>query len=145
MMRKFFKPLLVLSLVLSAALAQQPTSPTPSVDRIRQVITYLASDTLEGRRTGSPGANDAAHYIAGEFNRLGLRPALQMARPARTRGENLARYLQPFSYVAVVELGKDNTMRFTGRGGSHGDISADLRIGEDWMPIGFSTNARLEN
>src|SRR6266487_3326929 len=104
MIRKFFKPLVMLLLVVSAALAQQPTSPAPSVERIRQVITYLASDALEGRRTGTPGANDAAHYIAGEFNRLGLRPAMQMARPARTRGENQARYLQPFPFVARVEL-----------------------------------------
>src|SRR6266705_3559302 len=142
MMRKFFKPLLVLSLVLSAALAQQPTSPTPSVDRIRQVITYLASDTLEGRRTGSPGANDAAHYIAGEFNRLGLRPALQMARPARTRGENLARYLQPFPYVAGVELGKNNLLFENPR---RAEDSPEYRVGEDWTPLGFSSNGEVKN
>src|ERR1700674_5043317 len=92
------------------ALAQQPTSSAPSVDRIRQVISYLASDALEGRRTGTPGANDAAHYIAGEFNRYGLRPGMQIARPARTRGENQARYLQPFPYVSEVELGNNNLL-----------------------------------
>src|SRR3989475_8938604 len=95
------------------ALAQQPTSSTPSVDRIRQVIEYLASDALEGRRTGTPGANDAAHYIAGEFNRFGLLPGVQMARPARTRGENQARYLQPFPYVASVALGSKNVLTIT--------------------------------
>src|SRR5436190_6106366 len=92
------------------ALAQQPTSSTPSVDRIRQVIEYLASDALEGRRTGTPGANDASHYIAGEFNRYGLRPGMQIARPARTRGENQARYLQPFPFIARVELGNNNLL-----------------------------------
>src|SRR5256886_6172172 len=90
------------------ALAQQPTSSQPSVDRIRQVIEYLASDALEGRRTGTPGANDAAHYIAGEFNRFGLRPGMQIARPAKTRGETQSRYLQPFPFVASVELGSNN-------------------------------------
>ncbi len=143
--RKTLTSFLLLLSLAASILAQQSASTPPSVDRLRQVITYLASDTLEGRRTGTPGANDAAHYIAGEMNRFGLRPGIQIARPARTRGENLARYLQPFPYVAIVELGKDNTMRFTRHGGSHGDISTDLRIGEDWMPIGFSTNARLEN
>src|SRR5437879_3371642 len=103
-----FLPYPILAATLAvAALAQQPSS-TPSVDRIRQVIEYLASDALEGRRTGTPGANDAAHYIAGEMNRFGLRPGIQMARPARTRGENLSSYLQPFPYVAGVELGKNN-------------------------------------
>src|SRR5712664_3844821 len=108
---KLIRVVLSLLLVTSfafSALAQQPSSTTPSVDRLRQVIAYLASDALEGRRTGTPGANDAAHYIAGEFNRFGLRPGLQIARPARTRGENQARYLQPFPYVASVEFGSNN-------------------------------------
>src|SRR2546430_6462490 len=109
------------------ALAQQPTSSTPSVDRIRQVIEYLASDALEGRRTGTPGANDAAHYIAGEFNRFGLRPGLQMARPARTRGENQARYLQPFPYVNSVELGSNNL--FYVNPGKADDI-AQFKVGD---------------
>src|ERR1041385_888322 len=74
--------------------AQQPGQ--PSVNRLQQIISYLASDALEGRRTGTPGANDAAHYIAGEFSLLGLRPAIQMAGAARTRGEIRARSLQPF-------------------------------------------------
>src|SRR5205807_5881643 len=116
-------------------------SSTPSVDRIRQVVTYLASDALEGRRTGTPGANDAAHYIAGEMNRYGLRPGMQVARPARTRGENQARYLQPFPYVAGVELGKNN-MFFVSE--ARADIT-QLRIGEDWMPLGFSASTRVEN
>src|SRR5436853_3442400 len=138
---------LILTVALAvAALAQQPSS-TVSVDRIRQVIEYLASDALEGRRTGTPGANDAAHYIAGEFNRYGLRPGIQMARPARTRGEDLARYLQPFPYVAAIELGKDNQL------GSSYDPSATksrmfallTRVGADWMPLGFSSNGRIVN
>src|SRR5437868_14486600 len=108
MIRKSFNVALVGALTFTFAFAQQPTSTTTSVDRLRQVIAYRASDALEGRRTGTPGANDAAHYIAGEFNRYGLRPGLQIARPARTRGENQARYLQPFPYVANVELGKNN-------------------------------------
>src|SRR6266540_7231556 len=133
---------LVLTVALAvAALAQQPSS-TVSVDRIRQVIEYLASDALEGRRTGTPGANDAAHYIAGEFNRYGLRPGLQISRPARTRGENQARYLQPFPYVASVELGKDNL--FYVNPGRADDI-AQFRVAEDWMPLGFSSNASVKS
>jgi aminopeptidase YwaD len=125
-----------------AALAQQPSSSTPSVDRIRQVISYLASDALEGRRTGTPGANDAAHYIAGEFNRYGLRPGLQIARPARTRGENQARYLQPFPYVAAVELGNNNLF-FVNPG--RADDTAQFLVGENWMPLGFSSNGEVKS
>src|SRR2546421_12021145 len=127
MRRKFFNVLLITALAFAAAVAQQPNS--VSVDRLQQVIAYLASDALEGRRTGTPGANDAAHYIAGEFNRFGLRPGIQLARPARTLGENQARYLQPFPYVAQVELGKNNLFVVNpGRA----DDTMQFIVGEDW-------------
>src|SRR6266436_1482832 len=103
MRRKLFCVPSMIALAFAVAFAQQPGTSSPSVDRIRQVITYLASDALEGRRTGTPGANDAAHYIAGEFNRYGLQPGMQVAGPARTRGDNQARYLEPFPFVAKVE------------------------------------------
>src|SRR6266481_7394594 len=125
----------VASVILVAALSvavftQQPvTRIEPSVDRLRQHVSYLASDALEGRRTGTPGANDAAHYIAGDFNRYGLRPGLQLARPARTRGETQSRYLQPFPYVGSVELGNNNL--FFVNPGKADDI-AQFKVGEDW-------------
>src|SRR5437763_8782318 len=96
--RRQLQSFLLAIVLVATALAQQPASP-PSVNRLQQIISYLASDALEGRRTGTPGANDAAHYLAGEFSLLGLRPAIQMAGAARTRGEIRARYLQPFPYV----------------------------------------------
>jgi len=141
MIRKLFNLALIIALTLTVVLAQQPSSGTPSIDRLRQVIAYLASDALEGRRTGTPGANDAAHYIAGEFNRFGLRPGLQMARPARTRGENQARYLQPFPYVASVALGDNNL--FYVNPGKADDIAA-YKVGNDWMPLGFSSNGSVK-
>src|SRR6476619_2340212 len=102
---------LILITALSVAIfAQQPSANAPSVDHLRNTIMYLASDALEGRRTGTQGANDAAHYIAAEFNMLGLRPG--MPGGGRTRGENRTRYLQPFPYVSSVELGKNNVLMF---------------------------------
>ncbi len=142
MIRKLCNLALVIALTLTAAFAQQPSSTTPSVDRLRQVIAYLASDALEGRRTGTPGANDAAHYIAGEFNRVGLRPGLQIARGARTRGETQSRYLQPFPYVASVELGNNNLL-FVNPGKA--DDVAQFKAGEDWMPLGFSSNGSIKS
>src|SRR6266480_1821524 len=123
MFRKLFKLASIALLLVSAALAQQPSTNTPSINRLQQIIAYLASDALEGRRTGTPGANDAAHYIAGEFSLLGLRPGMQMAGPARTRGEVRARYLQPFPYVASVELGKNNL------------LIKDPHRRDDWAPF----------
>lgn len=43
-------------------------------DRIRADIKYLSSDELEGRGTGARGGDMAAHYIASEFQKAGLKP-----------------------------------------------------------------------
>lgn len=137
LLRRFSRFLLLLTVLSAVALAQQPGQQlTPSAGRLRETVTYLASDALEGRRTGSPGANDAAHYIAGEFQRLGLRPGSPVARGTRLKGEMLARYQQRFPYVAGVELGKNNLFVVDPRRAN--DIG-QFRVGEDWMPLGFSS------
>ncbi|HMH45113.1 MAG TPA: M20/M25/M40 family metallo-hydrolase, partial [Pyrinomonadaceae bacterium] len=155
MRHKFFGLLSIITLAFALAFAQQPGTSAPSVDRLRQVITYLASDALEGRRTGTPGATEAANYIAGEFNRLGLLRAVfpparptRPTRPTRSSIESLTPYFQPFPYVAQVELGKNNALTIT----SHGVLDAPqmtsrqtLRVGTDWMPLGFSSNAKIES
>ena len=136
MNRKLINSGLVLLLALTLTVfAQQPAQ--PSVDRLRNTIMYLASDALEGRRTGTQGANDAAHYIAAEFNMLGLRPG--MGGGGRTRGENRARYLQPFPYVSRVELGKGNMMALNG----HPIDGIGTQLGADWIPLGFSSNTSI--
>jgi len=142
MRRKFFFVPSMIVLAFAVAFAQQPSTTAPSVDRIRQVITYLASDTLEGRRTGTPGANDAARYLAGEFSRLGLRAAVQPAPSTRTQVESLTRYFQPFPYVSKIELGKNNLF-FVNPG--RADDTSQFMVGEDWMPLGFSTNGSIKN
>lgn len=40
----------------------------------RKHLSILASDAFEGRETGKPGADKAAHYIADDFKKLGLEP-----------------------------------------------------------------------
>jgi len=125
--------LTILLLASSAAVGQQAVEPNPS--RLQQDVSYLASDALNGRRTGTPGANDAAHYVAGEFARAGLRPATGgSAKPSQT----MARYLQSFPYVGRVELGKNNVLSV-----HNGEAVANLRVGEDWMPLGISANQTL--
>src|SRR5215813_9826737 len=140
MIRKIYALAFVLALSISAV-AQQPQQ-SSSVNRLQQVIGYLASDMLEGRRAGTPGATGAAHYIAGEFSLLGLRPGMQMAGPARTRGEIRARYLQPFPYVSSVELSRNNLLSVNP--GKRDSIAA-YKVGEDWMPLGFSSNGEVMN
>jgi hypothetical protein len=133
MNRKYITILLALLLAAVGALAQQPAAQLePSVARLQQHISYLASDALDGRRTGTQGANDAAHYLAGEFARLGLRPAIQKAGASRRLSVAMSQYLQPFPYVAGVTLGPANAL-------SLGDKK--FNVGQDWMPVGFSSSS----
>jgi aminopeptidase YwaD len=130
----------VLALLLAAGIIiaqQQATAPLePSTQRLQQHISYLASDALGGRRTGTQGANDAARYVAGEFSRLGLRPAIQKDGASSRLSVAMSQYLQSFPYVAGVELGKGNELTIVG-----GDVS--LRSPDDWTPLGFAANAKV--
>jgi aminopeptidase YwaD len=42
------------------------------IDSLQSEIGFLASDRLEGRRTGSPGEKLAYEYLSGEFKKIGL-------------------------------------------------------------------------
>jgi len=106
-----------------------------SAERLQKHVSYLASDALDGRRTGTAGANEAARYIEGEFSRLGLTPG-SITR-ASERGSKLnARYLQSFPYVAGVELGQKNEIAF-------GPGSQRLTLREEWMALGSSANGKI--
>jgi len=131
--------------------AQQINRNVPDQERLRQHVTYLASDDLEGRRTGTPGADKAANYIAREFARLGLHHAQPSARLSKNKNQAVSGFFQPFPYVAGVELGKKNMFTFS-FGGDSSQVPrkrsaqvVSLIIREDWMPLGFSSNSRLEN
>jgi aminopeptidase YwaD len=128
---------LVAALLLTtfAGVAQQAET-EPSAATLQKHVTYLASDELDGRRTGTAGANEAAKYIAREFERLGLRPA--PATDSRKINVMSARYLQTFPYIGSVELGKNNVLSV--RSGE----TLNFRVGEDWMPLGISTNKKLD-
>nr|WP_317130846.1 M28 family peptidase [Polaribacter aestuariivivens] len=55
-------------------------------NRIKEDVTFLASDALEGRQTGTEGEKKAAKYIAERFNELNLQP------------KGTQEYLQPFTF-----------------------------------------------
>ena len=119
--------LLVATLLLTtlAAVAQQAPL-EPSASNLQKHISYLASDELDGRRTGTAGADEAARYVAGEFARLRLKPGV-------------ARYLQPFPYVAGVSLGPNNVLSF----GRYSTKENSLQPGTDWLPLAFSANGKV--
>lgn len=133
---RFFVLLLAL---LSQALAQAPAlKPVPDEEALRRHVQALASEKFEGRRAGTTGAALAARYIAEEFARLGLRPCCATSRSgARPTYQD---YLQTFNLAGRGQLGQRNEMSFTDAEGA----SLDLRLNEDWLPLPWTTSARLE-
>ncbi|HEU4718181.1 MAG TPA: M20/M25/M40 family metallo-hydrolase [Bacteroidia bacterium] len=66
--------------------------------RLKKDISFLASDKLQGRGTGSDGEKMAADYISGQFKKCGLQP----------KGTN--GYFQPFTFKHKVDP-KDSTSK----------------------------------
>ena len=56
-------------------------------DKIKDDVSFLADDALEGRQTGTEGEKKAAEYISKRFEELGL------------SGKGTDGYLQPFSFT----------------------------------------------
>src|SRR5947207_7630053 len=103
---------LVIAISIAGWAQQAQTVIAPGVEYLRAHIEYLASDKLEGRRTGSAGANQAAEYIAHEFSRYGLRRSIGRDLPGMSRleADSPKRYLQEFPYIAGVGLGQGNLL-----------------------------------
>ena len=60
--------LIFLSLLISCAKEYKPEN------NIKEDVSFLADDKLEGRQTGTPGGEKASEYIKNRFESLGLTP-----------------------------------------------------------------------
>jgi hypothetical protein len=65
---------LAAAVVWLAACSAPPAPPAPlaSGDELREIVSVLAADSLEGRRTGTPGSARASHFLAERMRRYGL-------------------------------------------------------------------------
>lgn len=107
--------------------AQTDKSAEITAKELKAHLKYLASDDLEGRRTGSKGADAAAEYIAREFKTYGLAPA----------GTNNS-FIQPFEFVSDVTLADGNSITVTTGGVKHSFV-----VDTDVRPLGFSTSGSV--
>ncbi|HEV7644327.1 MAG TPA: M20/M25/M40 family metallo-hydrolase [Pyrinomonadaceae bacterium] len=134
MKKQLFSFLLLVSFAVSISAQKAAVTTTGAAkpdgmqERLRADVTYLASDKLEGRETGTSGAISAASYIAGRFTALKLKPGLKGS------------YLRSFPYFSGVELGKNNALKIT-----LPQMSAAINLRSNWMPTGFSSNGSLPN
>ena len=87
-------------------------------------IAYLASDKLEGRRTGTAGEKLAYEYISAEFSKTGLLPMGDSGTYLQAFEVNDGRFISPSSHVII-----------------NGN---DLALEKDFFPLSFCPNASLE-
>ena len=100
---------------------------------IRQHIEFLADDALEGRMTGSKGAEQAAAHIATQFAQLNLKPV----------GDK-SDYFQEFEFTAGRRLiDGENHFQITGQ--VHGSEQVmEFSVERDFQPLSFSRNGVVE-
>ena len=99
------------------------TAITP--DDLHEHVSFLASDKLEGRMTGTPGCQAAGDYIAKQFKSVGLRPL---------GDENT--FFQKFDFPAGIELQPEKNSLMI----QAGDDTANAQINEDFRPVSFTSN-----
>jgi Tol biopolymer transport system component len=86
---------------------------------LRQHVTYLASDVMDGRLTGTPGEKLATQYVADVFKEIGLVPY----------GDE--EWFDPFEFTAGVALGDGNRLTLLPE-------NRNLVTEKDWRPLSFS-------
>ncbi len=91
-------------------------------------LRYLASDQLRGRGNDQPELLEAASYIAGEFEQLGLLPA----------GPD-GSFFQPFQVTTAVELGDQSECSFYSLLG----LPVSLTYGRDYTSVGFGEKSEV--
>lgn len=101
-----------------------------NIAALRRHITTLASEEMNGRRTGTKGEELATAYAASAFESLGLAPAGDQGT-----------FFQPFEFTAGVSLGPAN--RFTLRAETDAQ-SQDYHVDTEWRPSAFSRTGMVE-
>lgn len=107
-----------------------PPAPPIAADTLRAHVAKLASDGLEGRLTGGPGAKKAAEYLAEQFRRAGVQPA-----------PYLEGYFQGFEFSAGASV-LTNETRFSVY--SAEGLERGLTLGEGYRPLAFTANGGAE-
>ncbi|NBR83973.1 MAG: M20/M25/M40 family metallo-hydrolase [Verrucomicrobia bacterium] len=98
-------------------------------DDARAQVSFLASEALEGRLTGTSGAQQAAAFIADYFKAINLQPL-----PGSTN------FFQPFEFSSGVRvLTNQNSATLHAAA-----APATLALDKDFRPLAFTANGTVE-
>ncbi len=125
---RFVTLLRALVLVLSAAVVAGAAAPSaPPAAWLLDQVKALSAPEMEGRASGSPGAERAARHLGAEFQRLGLRP-----------GGDGGTWLQAFMVPTGTRLGDVNALSLLA------PAARALALGRDFAPLPVSAEGRQE-
>jgi aminopeptidase YwaD len=116
-MRKIYSGVFAVAFLFTIQAAAQTKAEKKVIKRLKADIEYLASDELEGRRTGSEGERKAAEYLERRYQKEEIQPY---------RGS----YRHPFQFVYGKEIAKETAIRM-------GEATLST---EEAFPLPFSAN-----
>lgn len=116
--------LILISTFNSFVYNQQIDNPEITSSEIKEHISFLASDNLKGRDSGTKELFAAVVYITDEFKNYGLEPLFEDG------------FAQEFPFVKTIELTDKNSLTLTI---SDTDVSPKLK--DEYITVPFSGNA----
>lgn len=125
---RLFAGALVLALLSLAARAAENAAEAES--RLRENVTYLASDALEGRGVETEGLNKAADFLAKKFAEMGLRTDLFDGTP-----------FQKFEIVVSAEMGPAEKNRLSLIGPSE---RIELKLAQNFTPLATGGTGKFD-
>ncbi|WP_298518911.1 M20/M25/M40 family metallo-hydrolase [uncultured Kordia sp.] len=134
---KHFKNIFAICLISAFVFSCKTKDVVIASQEIDDIVTYLASDELEGRDTGSEGIEKAATYIENYFKDLGVKPYFDTYRDSFTvKGKNA------FNVVGYLE-GNDPNLKneFVILGAHYDHIGFGEEVNGDKIANGANDNA----
>jgi aminopeptidase YwaD len=131
MKKQLFSFLILLSFVFSVSAQKADLT----AQNLRKHVEYLASDKLEGRRTGEQGATFAAGYVANMFANYKLKAGVSNT----LNGKTSKSFMQSFPYVTGVEIAQTGNDFRLSINNPQAKIEDTLSV----KPVGFSPNGEV--
>lgn len=91
--------------------------------KLKEHVSYLASDKLGGRLTGSQHEVEASIYIKKQFAEIGLKP-----------GGDIGTFFQSFTFHTGYRHGKKNSLKVG---------KEKIALGKDFYPLAYSANGKI--
>lgn len=138
-MKKHISLAFIATLCISIAYSQKSNAPSGAL--MKQHISFLASDQLEGRLTGSTGEQLSANYIEKAFREAGLQP-VQVAPANTVNTKDIpATYQHTFPFVKLRITTNKSKFRFVGTPdmpGINADLKVEFTVFKDFYPLAQS-------